>query len=41
VGVRQVVFYREAASLAAAVSSALLAIESALPHARIMRVERI
>lgn len=37
----KVVFYREAASFAAAVSSALLAIESALPHAKIMRVERI
>jgi hypothetical protein len=37
----KVVFYREAASFAAAVSSAVLAIESALPQARIMRVERI
>jgi hypothetical protein len=37
----KVVFYREAASFAAAVASALLAIERALPHARIMRVERI
>lgn len=37
----KVVFYREAVSFAAAVASALLAVESALPHARVMRVERI
>ena len=37
----KLVFDREAASFAAAVSSALLAIESALPNARVMRVERI
>jgi hypothetical protein len=37
----KVVFDREAASFAAAVASAVLAIESALPHARIIRVERV
>jgi hypothetical protein len=37
----KVVFYREAASFAAAVASALLVLESALPQARIVRVERI
>ncbi len=36
----KVVFYREAASFAAAVASAVLAIERALPHVRIVRVER-
>ena len=39
--VSRLLFDREAASFATAVSSALLAIESALPHARIMRVERL
>ena len=37
----KVVFYREAASFATAVASALLAIEGALPRARIQWVERI
>ena len=37
----KVAFYREAASFAAAVASAVLAIERALPHARIIRVERV
>ena len=37
----KVVFHREAASFAAAVASAVLAIERALPHAKIMRMERV
>jgi hypothetical protein len=37
----KVVFYREAPTFQEAVASAVLAVGRALPHARIMRVERI
>jgi hypothetical protein len=39
--VRRLVFDRDAASFAAAVASALIAIETALPAASVLRVERI
>ena len=40
-GVQRAIFDREAASFAAAVASAITAVESAIPGARVVAVERL